>query len=886
LTLAGYFKWHAFSFLIQLVLKVVCQEIFAVGVNILFIKLFVDTFTVNFSLIFHQIQRNMLIKRISILLLSFLSFSIYSQTPVKSMSSGEIEQALQKLNVVGSVLYVAAHPDDENTGFLTYLANEKLVKTSYLSMTRGDGGQNLIGKEIREQLGVIRTQELLAARRTDGADQYFTRANDFGFSKNPEETMKIWDKDKVLSDVVWVIRKTRPDIILTRFPKTGEGGHGHHTASAILAEEAFHLAGDPKKYPEQLKWVKPWQPKAIYWNAWQVENGIPTDIGLYNPLLGKSYNEIAAESRSMHKSQGFGVARSRGSKIEFASFLAGEKANQSLFDNVDFTWKRVSGSEKVSRLIEEVIKDYNSSNPSASIPALIRTYKAVQNLQDEFWKKEKSEELRKLILACAGIYFETAATAYQTTQGASLEFSASIINRSSFPIVLKSIQNQWDKKDTLLNKELVNNKPEIITIKTIVPADIDYSQPYWLKENYSQGLYNVKDQLLIGTPENKAALLSTFNIEIEGTSFSFESPLLYKWTDPTFGERYRPVVVLPAVTAALSDKVYIFSSTQTKDVVVSLTAETGPANGSLSLDVPKGWKVDPVAIAFDLKNKNEEQSYTFKVSSNEKSQSGEVKALITIGGKTVSKSKVTISYDHIPAQTLLPEASAKLVKTDLEIAGKTIGYIEGAGDEVPAILKQAGYVVTTINDQQLKDPEELSKFDAIVVGIRAYNTNNQLKAAQANLMKYVNGGGNLVVQYNVSNRLVIDQLGPYPFQISRDRVTVEQSPIKFVKEDHTLLNFPNKITQKDFEGWVQERGLYFPTKWDDKYKTIISTNDPNENPLESGILVANLGKGSYIYTSYSWFRQLPEGVPGAIRLFTNLVSYQREMKSENLKQNK
>ncbi|HYG38614.1 MAG TPA: PIG-L family deacetylase [Cytophagales bacterium] len=815
--------------------------------------------------------------RISLFFLFTLSLFSLKAQPIQTLTSSEIELALKKLNTVGSVLYIAAHPDDENTSLLAYFANEKLLKTSYLSLTRGDGGQNLIGKEIREQLGVIRTQELLAARRIDGADQYFSRANDFGYSKNPEEALKIWGKDQILSDVVWTIRKTRPDIIVTRFPSTGEGGHGHHTASAILAEEAFNAAADPKKFPEQLKWVSTWQPKTLYWNAWRQEKGLPVDIGTYNPLLGKSYTEIAAESRTMHKSQGFGVPKTRASKNDYLAYIIGEKPDNALFENIDLSWKRVKGAEEFSRLITQAIQNFKSTDPSASLPLLIKANKALQNIEDEFWKKEKSKELLKVILSCAGFYYETTASSFQTFPGGTLDLTMLILNRSSYPITLKKILYQQGKEDTLVSKSLLNGQELTIKSRFDVSQSKEYSEKYWLKNPYSEGLYTVQNQELIGTPDNKAPFATQFEIEIDGQVFKLESPIMYKWTDPVEGEKYRTVEVLPLVTAKMDDKVYIFPNAQGKTIQVALNAQTD-TKGELSLEVPQGWNVTPKTVPFEFRGNNN-INFTFQLIPDEKAASGEVKALVKIGNKTTSKSRVVIDYEHIPVQVLLPDASARLVKVDLAIAGKNIGYIEGAGDDIPSILKQSGYTITTLTDEQLSSIAELAKFDAIIVGIRGYNTNESLKTNHHNLMAYVHQGGKLVVQYNTSHRLLVDNPAPYPLELSRDRITNENSPVKILNADHQLLNFPNKITLKDFEGWVQERGLYFPGKWDKNYVPLISSHDPDEKALEGGILVAEYGKGSYIYTSYSWFRQLPQGVPGAIRIFGNLISHNKEIKS-------
>jgi LmbE family N-acetylglucosaminyl deacetylase len=825
---------------------------------------------------------------IVLFLITFFKESSDAQA-IKPMSTGEILLNLKKLNVLGSALYVAAHPDDENTIMLSWLAKERKVRTSYLSITRGDGGQNLIGPEQAELMGLIRTNELLAARAIDGPEQYFTRANDFGFSKTTDETLQIWGKDAVLGDVVWRIRNLRPDIIVCRFPPDPRAGHGNHSASAVLAEEAFKLAGDPTKYPEQLKYVKPWQAKRVVWNTFNFgtvaqtqkpaeKDWIQVDIGGFNPLIGKSYNEIAAESRSQHKSQGFGVPRGRGARPEYFVHKFGDKADKDVFDGVDISWNRVKGGAAIQTILDGVLKSFNPDMPETIVPQLVKAYQLVEKLEDEYWKTQKKKELETLIIGCSGLYFEANPNDYAVAQGDKINVTTTFIKRSSLPMTIDKIKFVGLSRDTTMKTTLGNNELNRLTFGVQIPKNQALTQPYWLAEpKMGKGMYTVNDLTLNGLPTKPADLQAEFSFTIEGQSFTFSSPIIFKYTDETRGELYRTFEVRPEVTANISDKVYVFADTSPKTVEVTVKSQRGDLNGSIRLELPKGWHADPSTTIFKLANKYQEQKIIFKVSptdiTNAGAADGIMRAIVDSPNGSSDKGLLTINYDHISPQTLFPKAEAKLVKLDIKKKGTNIGYIAGAGDEVPAALKQIGYNVTMMGEKEFN--EDLSKFDAIVVGVRAYNTEERLKFYQKKLIDYVQNGGNMVVQYQVNNQLQkLNEggLGPFPYKLSRERVTVEEAEIRFLKPEHPLLNAPNKITIKDFENWVQERGLYFSNEWDTQYEAILSANDPTEKPLDGGLLYAKYGKGNYIYTGYAFFRQLPAGVAGAYRLFANLIS--------------
>lgn len=803
--------------------------------------------------------------------------------------AAELQLALRKLANVGGALYVAAHPDDENTAMLAWLANERLYRTAYLSITRGDGGQNLIGEEKGALLGVIRTQELLAARRIDGAQQLFTRAIDFGYSKSPEETLRIWGHQQVLADVVWAIRNFQPDVIITRFPPTGEGGHGQHTASAILAEEAFVAAGDATRFPEQLKYVTTWRPRRLFWNrfSWQpidpndpsVAQSLRVDLGAYNPLLGRAYTEIAAESRSQHKSQGFGSAERRGSLINYFDQRAGEPAAKDLFEGVETRWSRYPGGERVGSLLERAAETFDPKNPAASVPLLLQAHAALEQLRanqswsdiNRPWLEEKRLELLAAIRDCAGIAIDVSAADSAVAAGGELPVSVTVVNRSDHPFRLSMVASLLAQPSKAPGVRLENNKPVKTDLVLKVPQGYDLSQPYWLRKPPSLGLFTVDEQTLIGLPQNPPSLPIHVSLEDqEMNTIIFTVPAVFRRTDPVLGEQIREVSVVPDVTANLGSGVYLFPDTKPRTVSVTVRS-FGAAEGNVRLGLPAGWKAEPATAPVKFSGKNDEVRVSFTVTPSNGASSGPVYA--EVNGRTAS-SLTEIEYPHIPAQRLFNDIGAKLVRADIRRGGNRIGYIMGSGDEVPNVLRQVGYDVTLLSDADL-DRGDFSQYDAIVAGVRAYNTRKRLREAHEKLMQYVFNGGTMVVQYNTANALgdlAVPAPGPYPFKISRDRVTDENAPVKFIDPASPLLNVPNKLTHADFEGWQQERGLYFPNEWDPKYTTVLSTADPGESEKPGGQLVARHGKGVFIYTAYAWWRQLPAGVAGAVRAFVNLVS--------------
>ena len=823
-------------------------------------------------------------KRFSVILFfTIVCFSSFSQT----ITSADIYLGLRKLNVLGSVLYVAAHPDDENTRLITYFSKDRLYRTGYLSMTRGDGGQNLIGDEQGISLGLIRTQELLSARKMDGGEQFFTRAYDFGFSKNPEETFTKWDKEKILSDVVWIIRKFQPDVIITRFPTTGEGGHGHHTASAILANEAFTAAADPKRFPEQLKFVQPWQPKRIVWNSFNFNNNnapreglFSFDVGGFNPVLGKSYGEIAADSRSQHKSQGFGATSSRGEAMEFFTTTGGKAPVNDLFEDVDLSWKRVKGGEEIKTMIDNITAGFDFLQPDKSVKGLVQLYKAIASLPEGYWKEQKLKEVQQLIEQCSGLWLDIFTNEAYAVQTDSSRMFFSLNNRLGAKAILKSIR--VDGYDTTIQQPLAKNK-NVNFAKTIyVPSEKPITQPYWLQQKMAEGYFNVSDQQMIGNANVQPAYVANINIEIEGENFVWQKPVRYRFTDPVKGEIYQPLYVIPPYSLRIDPEVVILK--ESPKIEYEMAFSSYKNNNKVNVYRTPGLsQLDSFTLR---KNENKIISFSEELQDqklpNAKSKSSVSSSSDSYLGQYSFKNKLTnqnlyqvnnIKYDHIPAITYFEDSKITVKNFDLKTVGKKLGYIIGAGDKVPQALEQMGYEVTLLTDKELAR-NNLYQFDAIITGVRAYNTNEWMNRYYDKLMKYVEDGGNLIVQYNTSTNIgpVRAKIAPYNFNISRTRITDENAPVLFLKPSHAVLNFPNKISQDDFKGWIQERSIYHGVDTTNKFEAILGMNDPGEKQDNGSLLIAKYGKGYFTYTGLVFFRELPAGVPGAYRLMANLIA--------------
>ena len=806
--------------------------------------------------------------------------------PPPSMHAAEIRLALEKLNVLGRVLCVAAHPDDENTGLIAYFANGALFDTAYLSLTRGDGGQNLIGPELGDQLGVIRTQELLVARAIDHGQQFFSRANDFGFSKSSAETMRIWDREKILADTVWAIRKFRPDIIVTRFPADDDKTHGHHTASAQLAAEAFKIVADPKRFPEQLKFVQPWQPTRILWNAssffFRARN-VPFDAsglvlleaGGYQPLLGKSYAEIDAASRTMHKSQGFGVSIERGEQKEYFKFLDGKPVEgENLFSGIDLTWSRVPKAAELKEKINAIVASYDVKQPSASVPALLEVRTSLQKLGEEFWTKEKLVDVDQLIAACLGLHMEAVSEKPAAQPGEPLAMQVEAINRSPMPVKLKRMRLLADGEVTQVDEALPDGTLITKKLTITIPKTLPFSQPYWLREPSAHGVFTVADQTLIGRPENPPPFPVELTFEVGGQEIVYSVEPRFRKVDRVEGETHQPLVIAPPVFVELPRPVFVFANTGAKAVNVRVISQVEKALGSVALEAPAGWKVEPASAPIELYGAESETTCFFQVTPPAGVAGDATLRAVMIaasGERAPAFSRQRIEYPHIEPQTLISPAVSKLVRAGIENKAARVGYLPGAGDAVGESLREIGSEVKVLEDAEVK-ADNLAQYDAVVIGVRASNAHpNRVSAWTPELLAYAKRGGVVIMQYTTTPGPKPEHL-PYPLKVSRDRVTDENAEVRMLAPDHPVLNFPNKITAADFGGWVQERGLYFPNEWDKAWTPILSANDPGEKPMDGGLLVSRVEKGWFVYTGYAFFRELPAGVPGAHRLFANMIS--------------
>lgn len=821
-------------------------------------------------------------------LLLFFGQVALAQFP-EPQSSAEIYHQLLKLDKTSSILYMAAHPDDENTRLISYFENELHARVAYLSLTRGDGGQNLIGTEIGRAIGVLRTQELLQARRIDGGEQFFTRAVDFGYSKSAVESFDKWGKENILRDVVWVIRKFRPDVIVTRFPPTNYAGHGHHEASAILAEEAFDAAADPNMFPEQLEWVDTWQPLRLYFNSstwWdkdlankasQSEDYIAINIGAFNPILGESYAQIAARSRSQHRSQGFGSDYPYGLQIEYLKYVKGSKANpdKGILDGVESTWKRLHASN-VETDLKNLIDSYNLTNPSESLPSLLAIRTKIASLDKSPMQTYKLKEVDTIIREMAGISGIYYSDREYSVSGDTVSSRIEIVNTSSNEISLESIKvgsQKWGFEKKLAKNDLFSE--ELILA---IDDDAQISNPYWLNGAYTD-IYNVDGYADLGKPENDPSISASVRLNIEGTSIIWNIPLKQKIVDPAEALILNPFYITPNLSASFDEKVLIAPDTAFKSVRMILKNFGSAYSGKVSLDLPNGWISKPKEIQVSM-NQGADELLNFEIKRSESTPSGNLQVRAEGFDHPIYEVQ-EIDYSHIPKQIIARPARVELTTIDLKKGNaQLIGYIDGPGDNVAKYLKAAGYEVQHLAQTDLKNVESLRDFDAIVTGIRAYNTQPELEYANDVLNQYVANGGTWLVQYNTSRGLDVDQIGPYPFEISRERVTKESAEARMLVPDHSVLNYPNSIGPSDFENWVQERGLYFAGEWDKAFQPIISWNDPDEPPRNGGLIIAPYGEGFFVYSGISFFRELPAGVPGAYRLLANILALGEQDRSK------
>ena len=829
-------------------------------------------------------------KVITACILSF--YTVFSAQQVRPSKSSEIYRELKTLKQLPKVLYLAAHPDDENTGLLSWLINDQNVETGYLSLTRGDGGQNLLGTEQGAALGLIRTHELLEARKLDGAQQFFTRAIDFGFSKNTTDTFKQWDENSIIADVVWVIRKFRPDVIICRFPPTAAAGHGQHAASAVVAEKAFKLAGDKTAFPNQLKYVNVWQPKRVLWNTFRfgavnttAENQLKVTVGQYDAKLGMGYGELAGLSRSLHKSQGAGTQSVAGIKTEYFSHVAGEAAKSTLFDGVLKTWTS-QGNADIDQSLDKIISDFNFNEPDRSLPALLVLRKKVLALKDSDLKKDKIKSLDNIILSCVGFMGEVVNNQAEAVAGDHYNFRLNLISRTSNPVVLENVK--WLSQSENFNRKL--SKDSLITIQhdIQIPADAALTEPYWLaKPAKDAATFSVPNDTLVGLPETESPLNVLLGLKIGSEKFQVKLPLSFKKLDPVRGDVVEALRIVPALELKFTQPLYLVKENEDLNLSLNFKVNSNKQfnNGKVNL-MFNGERLG----GGDLKSINgKDFTVDYVIPKTKlasiKSNQLQLDANFVVDGITYNKKQVLIQYPHLPSLQYFTPATVAVMKGDIQAKVKKVGYVQGAGDFIPEFLRIAGIQVDVLKDEDFYgnldesngngNQNKLSQYDAIVLGLRANNTEKKLGRWMPFLWSYVKAGGNLVMQYNTNQDTTVNQLGMYNFSIANKRVTEENAEVKFLNPKHKLLNFPNKITANDFNGWVQERGAYFPDKWDAAYEPLFEMHDTNEEPLQGSTLYTKYGKGNFIYTPLAFFRQLPAGNVGAARLFLNFLSAQK-----------
>lgn len=826
--------------------------------------------------------------KIKIILITCTSliFNILFGQPSPQIHSGEIYQGIRKLNELGSVLYIAAHPDDENTRLITCLSKEYNIRTAYLSLTRGDGGQNLIGPELDEFLGVIRTNELVEARKIDGGSQYFTSAVDFGYSKNAEETFKKWDREKLLIEIVKLIRTFKPTAIITRFDhRTSGKTHGHHTASAILALEAFTKASDPNFAPTELAQFKPWVVEGIYYNtswwAWgskekfdqaDKSNYYQIDVGHYLAFEGKSATEIAAKSRSMHKSQGFGINSVRGSQIEYLERLdkAKNKSTSNLIDEISLNWNSTGISSTLTSVIDSCLMHFDYLRPELSIPTLQKIEEELSLLPESALRNIKLEETKELIRQCAGIYFSAHTTKQTITTGDSLQVQCEVVNRSRTPITLQFLQFMEDGVEIPVDKLLTNNEVFNLISSYKLSEQSSITSPFWLLKQKVNSHFKIEAKQNVSKPLTDRNLNIIFSYKIFNHTYEYKSPVYYKNDDPVLGEVSQPLDILPQITSVSGDQLILMKPESEANYTITLINHSGDFSGNIEFICPEDIEVLPQKLHVQFESSPQTKIFDIKIKNRTKNQSiSEINMMLD---QKQLYTHTTIEYPHLDIQNVLTPSKIKVSIASYHADKKRIAYIKGAGDYTLEAIKKLGYDAHEITINQINNDLK-KKFDVLIFGIRALNTNKEIINKYNLLEKFMNEGGKLVFQYNTTAELPPGKFSPFDMQISRDRVTEEDSKVIITNPNHPLLSHPNKITESDFELWVQERGLYFPNKIDPKFMTVLSMSDSGENQLTNAIITANVGKGKYVYTGLSFFRQLAAGVPGAYRLFNNIISY-------------
>lgn len=797
----------------------------------------------------------------------FFVRTLSAQTPTYQ-STADLYQRIQSFNFLGHVVYIAAHPDDENTRLISYLTHEKHAQVTYISMTRGGGGQNLIGTELSDALGILRTRELQAARSIDRGTQKFTSARDFGFSKHPDEALAIWGTADMVDELSQHLIEEPADIVIHRFDHRTPGTtHGQHTASAILSMLALEKiqSEDPAKSPQRVFFnTSPW----FFRNLEEVADTkrfMSIETGIYYPELGMANGEIAALATSQHRCQGFGRLGVREEQKEYLELIQGSMPEKDqLFSGINTTWSRVPGGDKVGTIVSKITEDFDFKNPKNHVPDLIQAYDLLEGLPNSYWKQKKLPELAQLIMDFQGVYLGAHTQKRETAPGEKLDFTLEINLQN--PVVQPQeieirFQNELLYKTTLTNQA----KNIKVPLELIFDKNTPYTTPYWLENPVLEGRYQIDENYPLGAPWITQGTELTMTWKVDGIELKKSIPITYRYADPSLGERIEPLQVLPKTKVDFVESLGIWTPNSTKKVAVSLTGSGDVAPGTLTLNLPSGWSATPNQIV------NAQQGiHEFMVTSSGDPFSGSIGVDLTSGQTVFNQSVQYIAYEHIPTTAWVKKAQMRAVNVTLAHTGGVVGYLPGAGDKIPEAITSLGYELKLLQPDELNQ-NSLQQCKAIVVGIRAFNVYNNSQQLIDELLAYAKQGGNVLVQYNTTADLKSAQLGPYPLTIGRDRVTDQNAEVLFSKPNHPMLQHPNPLTPDDFQGWIQERGLYFPSQWDKNWASLLQMKDRDTGILESALLVAQYGKGRWTYTGLSLFRQLPYGVPGALKLFVNLI---------------
>jgi LmbE family N-acetylglucosaminyl deacetylase len=819
-----------------------------------------------------------------------------------------LSQALKRLDVIASVLHTGAHPDDENSGLLAWLTRGQGVRSAYLSATRGEGGVNLIGTELFEALGGIRTEELMAARRLDRAEQFFTPNYEFGFSKSADDTFTKWSHDQILGDYVRIIRYFRPEIIISRFTGTPKDGHGHHQVSGIITQEAFKAAGDPKLFPE---YGNPWQAKKLYLNVGNDQNdrnnqqpvvGMPINIGEFDLDLGRSYTEIAAEGRSQHRSQGQGAAQEPGprqTRLQLVQKTVSVADDAPLFTGVlyklpDLAQLEPGVSADLAALEQRIVairQKINLARPADSVPDLAAALKELQRIKSKttnqharFLLDKKEDDFQEAVQLAAGLVMNVLVSDDTVVPGQEFNLTISVTNGGpySFPDLhaVTDLPEGWTASYDSSTGSLNPGQRLDQKYKIKVSNTPDFNQPYWLRVPRSGDRFVWPAMSPGSIPQDQPLLPTRADVNYQGTTIVMKKPAEFRRVDHIYGEQRTLLKVVPALSVTVSPQTAIvpLKGNRQKEFTITLEDQNpAPMNADVSLITPAGWTVSPATLSVNLSHQGEKASLQFTVTIPPVAGDFVIQAVAKAGNQELKSGYTTVAYPHIETRYIYSPAQSKVDVLDVATTVSSVGYIEGTGDAVPDALKQLGINVTVLSPKDVANAD-LSRFQAIVLGVRAYAVRDDVRAYNKRLLDYVAAGGTLVVQYNRANEVGNLQIGPYPFTMlnvnenNADRVTHEDAPVKIIDSLNPLLNVPNKITEADFNGWIDERGTYFLKNWDAKYVPLLETHDPGEPPREGGLVVGKYGKGTYIYTGLSFFRELPAGVKGAYRLFANIVS--------------